>query len=891
MAEHSDQSDRMAARILIAEDSATQAAQLTFLLEERGFDVLAARDGRKALAMAEQHHPDLVIADIVMPELDGYGLCAAIKADAALRGTPVILVTELSSPHDVFRGLNAGADNFIIKPFDENVLLSRIRYLLTNRELRKSGKLQLGIEIELSGQRHFITAERQQILDLLISTYEQAVRLNDVLESRQKALTRSYDTLNALYHLADDLNRCQTAMDVGVSALERGLKLPGVRAGWIFLRDGDDGFRLLASNGAPSSLFVADGGCSRCICQQGLLSGTLSGAANIVECERLAKASDAGDLRFHASVPLIADGVAIGLLNLVGAEKRMFSDEELRTLAGVGNQIATSLARALLHEDLERKVAERTRELREEVVERREAEAAARLAAAEIGHANRTISAILEASPVAIITMDGGGRVSTWNQAAETIFGRAADAIIGHPYPFEPGNGPRLETILARLAAGEILRGAEHACRRSDGTMVSLRGSFAPMLDPAGGFRGAVLVVEDVTERKRVEEQLRQSQKMEALGKMTGGMAHDFNNLLTVVIGNLDLLSELLDDRPDAAELADSALQASLRGAELTRQLLAFSRCQPLAPETVDVNHLLRGMVRLLGRTLGEPVEIRLIEGAGVWPVRIDPAQLDSVIVNLAVNARDAMPDGGRLIIETRNQTVDQSYGSTRPDIQPGDYAVVEVTDTGIGMLPEVMARIFEPFFTTKPLHKGTGLGLAMVYGFAKQSGGHIGVYSEPGIGTRFSLYLPRDQAAEAMVAAAEHPPEPPRSRGHETILVVEDNVSVRQMVTRQIAELGYGVLAAADAQEGLTLLAGHERVDLLFSDIVMPGDMNGLGLAREAARRRPGLKIVLTSGFSEEGLDRHIGPAEYAVLTKPYRKNDLAETLRQALDSQGTAE
>ncbi|MGQ9369127.1 response regulator [Azospirillum sp. ST 5-10] len=874
-----------AATVLIAEDSPTQAAQLAHLLEQRGFRVLCAGDGAAALDMVRRHRPDLLVSDIIMPAMDGYALCRAVKSDPALRSTPVILVTELSSSHDVFRGLDAGADNFIVKPYDDDLLTARVNYLMTNLALRKSGTRQQGIEIELAGQRHFITADRQQILDLLISTYEQAMRLYDELEDRQRALRRSYDTLNALYHLADGLNRCHGAADVGAVALDRALKLPGVGGGWIDLRR-DGRFERLAALG-PAAPAVAAGGAA-CPCAARLLAGATAAAADLTGCPCLAGAGRAGQARAHAGVPLLADGAVIGLLHLVGVDGPPFADDELQTFSGIGNQIATALARALLHEEMERKVGERTRELQAEVEERRDAETAARQATEEFRQANQTISAILEASPVGIVAVDHDGLVRTWNYAAEAIFGHAAAETVGRPMPGLP---PELRMALPAdpvhrwLAAGKVVRNAEHAGRRKDGAAVSLRVSSAPLADATGCMQGTVLVVEDVSERKRIEEQLHQSQKMEAIGNLTGGIAHDFNNMLAVVIGNLDLVGEQLEDRPQTAELVAAALQASLRGADLTRRLLAFSRRQPLAPETVDVNRLIRGVVKLLARTLGEQVEIRFLEAADLWSAKVDPGQLDSAILNLAVNARDAMPEGGRLTLQTRNQSVDADFSRTRPDIAPGDYIVIDVSDSGTGIPPDLLPRVFEPFFTTKAANQGTGLGLAMVYGFVKQSGGHVAVYSELGHGTTFRLYLPRVGAAEAGAADAAAPAETPLGRGGETVLVVEDDAAVRSMVRQQLSELGYRVLCAGDAAAGLALLEGGERIDLLFTDVVMPGDLNGVGLAREASRRWPGLRVALTSGFTEAALGRAGDAGSFPILNKPYRRVDLARLLRQTLD------
>jgi PAS domain S-box-containing protein len=853
-----DRSAKAPATILIAEDSATQAQELSFLLEEHGFEVRAAQNGRLALESARQQLPDLIISDIVMPEMDGYTFCRSVKSDSKLNQIPFILVTSLSTPHDVFKGLDVGADNFIVKPYDAGLLLSRINYLLTNRDLRKAGKLQVGIEIELSGQRHFITAERQQILDLLISTYEQAVRLYDALDARQRELTRSYETLNALYGIAEGLNHCQTEVEVATSAVERGLTLPGVKAGWFYtFRDG--AFRLIASRGAPAGLFEpSDEPCDDCHCQRLLKNGDLRASANIVECERLAKAGAASGLRYHASIPLMVADQVNGILNLVGGEQRMFTEDELRTLSSIGNQIGVALERAQLHESLERKVRKRTAEL----------------------------ASILDSTPVPTFTLDREGKVMTWNRASESVFGYTAAEVLGNADPLAAGAGADTDEIRLALESGEMRRGIEVQRRHKSGQAIDVRISVAPLLGKDGVIRGQVRMLEDQRERRRVEDQLRQAQKMEAIGNLTGGIAHDFNNLLTIIIGNVDMLARVVEENPSARDMVEEALSACLRGADLTRQLLAFGRRQTLKPEIVDVNRLTRSMVKLLNRTLGENVRIELIEGKELWPVVIDAAQLDAAIVNLSVNARDAMPGGGRLTIETTNMHVDASLANNHPGLNPGDYVMTSVTDTGTGIPPEIVARIFEPFFTTKDVSKGTGLGLAMVYGFVKQSGGHITVYSEVGTGTTFRLYLPR---AVDGVHAGEAPKALPQrhvARGGESVLVVEDNDGVRQMVVRQLKELGYRVEAVAEAAAALSAIERDTGFDLVFSDVVMPGDMNGIKLAAEIERRWPRIKVLLTSGFPEAALSRTNEENRAKILSKPYRTDQLSRAITELLQS-----
>jgi signal transduction histidine kinase len=390
------------------------------------------------------------------------------------------------------------------------------------------------------------------------------------------------------------------------------------------------------------------------------------------------------------------------------------------------------------------------------------------------------------------------------------------------------------------------------------------------------------LVAERTAELQQTLGQLHQAQKMEVIGNLTGGMAHDFNNLLSIVVGNLDLLHDRIKDDSRLATLADAALQASLRGADLTRQLLAFARRQTLEPKLTDVNELVTGMTRLLTRLLEENVEVTLITAPDAWPVLIDPAQLNAALTNLAANARDAMPNGGRLTIETRNTQLDADYAALNPEAVPGEYVLLEVSDTGTGIAPEALAHVFEPFFTTKEVGRGTGLGLSMVYGFVKQSQGHIKIYSESGQGTTVRLYLPRAASRTTIPRAAAAMPAPP-ARGQETILVVEDNVDVRRTVTRQLTDLGYMVLAAENPQAALTYLKDRQaEIDLLFTDIVMPGRINGHDLARAALAERPGIKVLFTSGYSGASLrhDDRLQEGEH-FLSKPYRRDDLARKIQ----------
>ena len=392
----------------------------------------------------------------------------------------------------------------------------------------------------------------------------------------------------------------------------------------------------------------------------------------------------------------------------------------------------------------------------------------------------------------------------------------------------------------------------------------------------------AEVLRDELTSRRKIELQLVQAQKMEAVGQLTGGLAHDFNNLLAIIIGNLDAVRESCTYDREMAELIGSAVEAALRGAELTRQLLAFARRQSLAPQRCDINATIGAIVRLLSRTLGEDIVIDLQLGTVVWPVMVDVAQLEAAITNLATNARDAMSHGGQLTIVTRNTRLDEDYAQRYDEVAPGDYVLIEVSDCGSGMPPEVLQHIFEPFFTTKEPGRGTGLGLSMVFGFMKQSGGHISAYSELGEGTTFRLYLP--PVPDAMASTEPMLLAPPERGQNEMILAVEDSVGLRQILVRQLTSAGYRVLEAGDARLALETIDSGADIDLLLTDIVMPGGMNGHELARIATLRRPDLKTLLTTGFSEvtNGNGASRPPL---ILRKPYRKDELLRYVREALD------
>jgi PAS domain S-box-containing protein len=404
--------------------------------------------------------------------------------------------------------------------------------------------------------------------------------------------------------------------------------------------------------------------------------------------------------------------------------------------------------------------------------------------------------------------------------------------------------------------------------------------------DEKGGPKEIFGTLLDVTERKQLEQQLIQAQKMDAIGKLTGGIAHDFNNMLTVVIGSLDRLRRIQKDDPATLKRIDMALSGAMRCSDMTRQLLAFARRQPLRPQAVDLNDLVLGIADMVRRVLGEGIELVLEPASGLWPATTDPTQIESALLNLVVNARDAMPEGGRLSLSTANVRLGERDPQAGGHLAPGEYVMLVVKDTGVGIPSEFRDRVFEPFFTTKPTGRGTGLGLSIIYGFVKQSGGHIRLDTEVGRGTSFSLYLPRAVSLDA----APRPQIPtlegvPRARDGEIVLAVEDDDTVRQIAVDALKDLGYGVFEAPNGRTALDLLNREPRIDLLFTDFAMPGGINGRDLAAEAVAQRPHIKILLTSAYTEQLTAANSPVPSMRFLSKPYREGELALAVRSTLD------
>ncbi len=581
------------------------------------------------------------------------------------------------------------------------------------------------------------------------------------------------------------------------------------------------------------------------------------------------------------NLPLTEDGRFVALLYVNHAGPRAWSPDEVDFVRQVGDRTRSAIERrraenALRHlaSSLEVQIAERT---------------------GELTRSEAKFKAYFRASPEYLfllrITADDEIVYEDLNPAAERLYGLDRASVIGRR-TIDLVDPDTVATVdrHARECAQTGRTGAYETVRTfGDASPLVLNVVVAPLGVNEKGDQLVLFCGRDLTEQRRAEEQLRQSQKMEAVGQLTGGIAHDFNNLLTGIGGSLDILqTRLVQGRfKDLDRYIGAAQGASKRAAALTHRLLAFSRRQTLTPKSVDVNRLVADLEDLIRRTVGPEIEVEVVGSAGLWPALVDPNQLENALLNLCINARDAMPDGGRLTIETSNRWLDERSARER-DIAPGQYMSLSVSDTGTGMTPEVIARAFDPFFTTKPIGMGTGLGLSMIYGFARQSEGHVRIYSEVGHGTMVSIYLPRNYGSdEGEKPPAERPWMSERVGQGETVLVVDDEPTVRMLASEILEELGYMAIEAADGATGLKFLQSDIRIDLLITDVGLPGGMNGRQVADAGRALRPGLRVLFITGYAENAAlgNGHLDPG-MQVLTKPFAMEDLAGRIKALLAS-----
>ncbi len=732
----------------------------------------------------------------MMPRLDGFGLVAALRGDAELRDTPVLLLSARAGEEAKVEGLSSGADDYLTKPFSARELLARVRANLEMASLRRES---VRVENELRRQAQAAQERAEAIL----------ASINDGF-------------------LALDQDWRFTYANV---AAERMLGRPGAD--------------LIGKNyweEYPPGVDEARNANYRRV---------MSERVSVAFENFYPQLGRWFDIRAY---PARDGGLSIYFQDIT--ERKDAQDVLLR-----------------LNETLEAQVAERT----------------AALQAKEA-----RLRTIFETSFIYQGLMTTDGRLVDANATSLAGVGAKREDVLEKPYwetPWfteTPGVSALVRDAVPVAAAGEIVR--RELQLKFPGGWRWFEFQMRPVHDETGAVVAIVSEAIDVTGRHQTEEALRQAQKMEGIGQLTGGIAHDFNNLLTIIVGNLEILQRRVKAPPaDLATLQrpiDNAMRGAQRAVSLTQRLLAFSRQQPLDPKPVDAGRLVTGMSDLLRRSLGEQIAVETVAGGGLWRINIDPNQLEIAILNLAVNARDAMPAGGRLTIETANVFLDDGYAADQAEVVPGQYVMLAVSDNGTGMSRETLDKAFEPFFTTKDVGHGTGLGLSQVYGFVKQSGGHVKIYSELGEGTCVKMYMPRLYSEDA-TAAEEPVPHIARAHHGETILVVEDDDDVRVYSTGILRELGYVVLEAANGKAALDMLAKHPEIQLLFTDVGLPGGMNGRQLAEAARAQHSKLKVLFTTGYARNAIvhDGRVDPG-VQLITKPFTYAALAGKLRDILDA-----
>jgi signal transduction histidine kinase/DNA-binding response OmpR family regulator len=862
-------------RVLLADDSADMRSYVARLLEGQGYEVTSAADGAAALEMIRERVPDLVLTDVMMPRLDGFGLLRAIRSDPAMAATPVVMLSARAGEEAKVEGLDAGADDYLIKPFTARDLLARVNANIQMAEVRREAARALF----QSEQRYQMTQERLALALSLggVAVFEWEVEsdrvavlgpLAETFGVEVDATGLPLETFIQAIH-PDDRVRVRAAIDHSTSTGEA--YEAEYRAGF-----GSDERWLLARGRVGRS----PGGGRR-------LAGALVDVTERLLAQRAIRQNQAALQEQTRALQILnrAAAAVSGDLDL----KRL-----VQTVTDAGVEVSGAEFGAFFYNVVDTDGEHYT-----------------------LYTLSGAPPEAFEAFPMprntAVFgpTFSGSGIVRSDDITQDPRYGRSA------PYYGMPEEHLPVRSYLAvpvRSRTGEVLGGLffGHAQPGMFGTLAEervagLASQAAVAMDNAQLFQAAQHELErrrqaeaalqamnagleervatEVAERAKVEDALRQAQKMEAVGQLTGGVAHDFNNLLTVIIGGLDTIRRSgPGDQVRLKRSLDMSFQAAERAASLTGRLLAFSRRQPLQPTPIELNILVREMTELLHRTLGEQVELEGVLAPRLWPVEVDRNQLGNVLLNLAVNARDAMPEGGKLTIETSNTSLDERYAAQDAEVIPGPYVAIAVSDTGVGMSKDTLARVFEPFFTTKEVGRGTGLGLSMVYGFVKQSGGHVTIHSEEGHGTTVKLYFPRyrgDAAADRPVVAEP----PPVSSAGEVVLVVEDNDEVRAYSVMSLTELGYRVLQAAHADSALAILNSHQRVDLLFTDVILPGK-SGRVLADAAAALRPGLKILFTTGYSRDAIVHHgrLDPG-VQLISKPFTFEQLATRVRDLLD------
>jgi PAS domain S-box-containing protein len=850
------------ATILIVDDRRLNRDYLAAILENAGHRLLQAADGAEALGMLRSERPDLVVSDILMPTMDGYELLRKLRGDPAISQTPVIFYTAHYHEKESLALARAwGVASVLTKGCEPRDVLNCVQ-----AALKRETPAPAPPAAEDFDREHMRL-------------------LTDKLSQKADELRTANERLTALINLGLEFGSERDPCRLLQSFCHAAREIIGARYAMAGVLDGD-GVRL--------RYFFTSGMDAETAARVGSPDPQRGGSGTVLResrCLRLHNPSGnpaavdfpSSHPPFHAwlGAPIVSPGRVygwVGLLDKVGAEA--FTDEDERLASILTALVGRIYENGSLYAD----VLIHSAELEQEVVERKRAEEALR-------ESEEHSRLLLNSTAEAIYRIDLEGRCTFCNPAClrmlgyaegRQLLGKNMHALIHHtradgsPYP------PEECRIFQAIRGGEGAHVEDEVLWRADGLSFPAEYWSYPILRE-GRIVGSVVTFLDITDRRRLEEQFRQAQKMEAVGRLAGGVAHDFNNLLTIINGYGEMvLSGLPPDDPHR-ELIREMVAAGDRAAALTRQLLAFSRKAIIEPKILDLKAVVADVDKMLRRVIGEDVQLAVLIDPEVGAVKADPGQVDQVILNLVVNARDAMPQGGKLTIELSNTELDETYALGRPEARPGPHVLLAVSDTGCGMDQATRARIFEPFFSTKG-DKGTGLGLATVHGIVKQSGGHVAVYSEVGHGTSFKVYLPRLKHLPA--PGKSHQGQAELLRGSETVLLVEDEDGVRALSRHVLQGCGYTVLEARDGVEAVRVAGRHRgRIDLLLTDVVMPR-MSGREVAERLAGRHAGMKVLFLSGYTEDAVVRHgILEAEVAFLQKPFSPASLAAKVREVLD------
>jgi len=843
-------------RVVLADDNADLRDYVARILREQGYAVEPVADGEAALAAVRRQKPDLLITDIMMPRLDGFGLIRAIRQDASLEDLSVIMLSARSGEEARVGGLDAGADDYLIKPFSARELIARVESRLSLARVRREATAALR---ESEARFRALATASSDVLYGMSPDWKQMRQLDgrgfladtrEVTDNWIDDYLFPEDQPQVLAAISDAVSR------KGLFELEHRVRRVDGSVGWLLSR----AIPILNDRGDIVEWF----GMAADVTDRKIAENALRDETRFLDMLNKTGAAIAGELDLERLVQTVTDagveltGAQFGAffykVENDGAERYL-----LHTLAGADES-------AFAEFPMPRKTA------------------------------------------VFAPTFEGTGIVRSDDITTDFRYGKNA------PYRGMPkGHLPvrsylavpvvsRSEKVIGGLFFGHSEPG--RFSERHERLMAGIAAQAAVAIDNARLYQAAqreieqrtaaeaalqqlneqleTRVVEEIEIRRKAEAALQQAQRMESLGQLTGGVAHDFNNLLQLISGNLQLLGKDMAGNEKAERRIQNALTGVTRGARLASQLLAFGRRQPLEPKVINIGRLVRGLDEMLRRALGEETEVETTISGGLWNTFADPGQIENALLNLAINARDAMNGVGKLTIEVGNAFLSDDYARIHPEVTPGQYVMLAVTDTGVGIPPEIMDKVFEPFFTTKPEGQGTGLGLSMVYGFARQSNGHVSIYSEIGQGTTVKLYLPRSQDAEDVLVDIDQ--QAPLG-GIETILVVEDDEEVRTTAVELLSDLGYRVLKAADAASALAIVESGIPIDLLFTDVVMPGPMRSPELARKARERLPGIGVLFTSGYTENAIV-HGGRLDEGVnlLPKPYTREALARKVRHVL-------